>query len=329
MAFDLGSDRRGDPVGEVKDGGRLHVLFLALNSFGCKPTEWCSSNREAFAPGSIWRSRRWHGWSCATGRRCTAFITSSTIAESWSGSAPSESSSSMARTRCRVGAPVLLSAHGSSPATVAAVEARACVLVLTRCAPAGGQGPPRRSGAAWAAAGHDVLYVGHHGHDEAIGALGVAPERTTLVSSAADLEGLRPSGRPVALLAQTTLAVSEWAAVLAGSRQRFGEVWTPKRDDICYATTNRQEALRAAASEADAVVVVGSASSANTAALVDLARAQGVATVLRVDGADDLPRDVHVGTLVLTAGAVRTRRRGNRGGGSPSAIVGGAGRHRH
>lgn len=192
------------------------------------------------------------------------------------------------------GAPLLLSAHGSAPE----VRERATVTVDAVCPLVT---KVHREIRTRAAAGDHVLYVGHPGHDEATGALGVAPAATTLVPSPADLPD--PDGRPVAVLAQTTLAVDDWQAVVEAARARYGEVWTAPRDDVCYATTNRQGALRAVAPGCDAVVVVGSASSANTAALARVASAAGVSVVLRVDGPDDLPPDLRVGTVAVTAGA--------------------------
>jgi 4-hydroxy-3-methylbut-2-enyl diphosphate reductase len=151
--------------------------------------------------------------------------------------------------------------------------------------------------------GFDVLYVGHPGHDEAVGAMGVAPEHTTLVDGPDAVTRLRLTERPVAVLAQTTLAVEEWEAVVAAARRQFGAVWTPRRDDICFATTNRQSALRSVAGDVDAVIVVGSASSANTSALVRVARSAGVENVERVDGADELVGSRQFGTVAVTAGA--------------------------
>ena len=147
------------------------------------------------------------------------------------------------------------------------------------------------------------MYVGHDGHDESSGALGVAPDRARLVTGIADVDRLPRTGRPVAVLAQTTLAVDEWTAVAVAARRRFGNVWTARREDICYATSNRQRALRDVAGAVDAVIVVGSASSANTAALVRVARRAGVAPVLRLDGACELPDTGRIATVAVTAGA--------------------------
>lgn len=191
------------------------------------------------------------------------------------------------------GAPLLLSAHGSAPS----VHERAVVTVDAVCPLVSKVHRELRSRAG---AGDSIVYVGHDGHDEAVGAMGVAPDHTTLVTSPADLP--EPDGRRVAVLAQTTLAVDEWAAVVDAARHRYEDVWTPSRSDICFATTNRQSALREVAEEVDAVVVVGSAGSANTGALVRVARDAGVPTVVRVDDADELPPGTF-GTVALTAGA--------------------------
>ena len=196
--------------------------------------------------------------------------------------------------------PVLLSAHGTAPGALAVAAARASVLVDSACPLVT---KVHHELAARARDGYDIVYVGHDGHDESSGALGVAPDRTRLVSGVADVDRLPRTGRPVAVLAQTTLAVDEWTAVVVASRRRFGSVWTARREDICYATSNRQVALRDVAGAVDAVIVVGSASSANTAALVRVARRAGAARVLRVDGARELPDSGAFGTVAVTAGA--------------------------
>ena len=192
------------------------------------------------------------------------------------------------------GAALLLSAHGSAPEVAgspAVTVDAVCPLVAK----------VHHELRARAAAGQHVVYVGHAGHDEAEAAMAIAPSLSTLVHDPADLPDL--GGAPVALLAQTTLAVGEWQAVRDAAAERYGDVWTPARDDVCYATTNRQAAVRAVAPHCDAVVVVGSASSSNTAALAAAATDAGCPLVLRVDGGDDLPADLHVRTVAVTAGA--------------------------
>jgi 4-hydroxy-3-methylbut-2-en-1-yl diphosphate reductase len=198
------------------------------------------------------------------------------------------------------GVPALLSAHGSAPGALAVAAAGASVLVDSACPLVT---KVHHELAARARDGYEIVYVGHDGHDESTGALAVAPDRTRLVTAVADVDRLPRTGRPVAVLAQTTMAVDEWAAVVAAARQRFGNVWTARREDICYATSNRQAALRDVAGDVDAVVVVGSASSANTTALVRVARRAGATRVLRVDGADELPTGGVVATVAVTAGA--------------------------
>jgi 4-hydroxy-3-methylbut-2-enyl diphosphate reductase len=198
------------------------------------------------------------------------------------------------------GATALLSAHGSSPAARAEAAARGSVVIDTAC-PLVTKVHHELAGRV--RAGYEVLYVGHPGHDEALGALGVAPAHTTLVHEPRVVADLPHSDRPVAVLAQTTLAVEEWEAVVTAARQRFGTVWTPRRDDICFATTNRQTALRTVATDVDAVIVVGSASSANTRALVGVARGAGARHVERVDAASELLSTRRFGTVAVTAGA--------------------------
>ena len=107
---------------------------------------------------------------------------------------------------------------------------------------------------------------------------------------------------PVALLAQTTLSHRDWAGVAAATRGKYPDLWAPGRSDLCFATTNRQSALMAMAPQCDAIVVIGSANSSNTRALEKLAIAAGCPQVFRVNGAEELPGDLH-GTVGVTAGA--------------------------
>jgi 4-hydroxy-3-methylbut-2-enyl diphosphate reductase len=156
--------------------------------------------------------------------------------------------------------------------------------------------------------GFTVLYVGHAGHDEAVGTLAVAPGAIRLVdgdTALDDVIGDIDHDAPVAMLAQTTLAHNEWTGLLDKTRERFPELWTASRNDLCFATTNRQSALTAIASRADAVVVIGSANSSNTLALAKVAADGGCPTVLRVDGPDELHLDDLGGARVVgvTAGA--------------------------
>jgi 4-hydroxy-3-methylbut-2-enyl diphosphate reductase len=150
-----------------------------------------------------------------------------------------------------------------------------------------------------------VLYVGHSGHEEAVGTMAVAPQSVHLIEHESDLDALddlRSAGTPVALLAQTTLSHDEWSGLREAAQARFPDLWMPNRGDLCFATTNRQAALKAIAHRSDTVIVVGSANSSNTVALEKVARASGCARVVRVDRVDEVPDDL-AGTVGITAGA--------------------------
>ncbi len=203
------------------------------------------------------------------------------------------------------GAPVMLSAHGSAPDVVEASRQNNRYVVNAVCPLVT---KVHHEAKVRARKGFTILYVGHAGHDEAVGTLAVAPESMRLVERDADLDAAAASvGDPtrVAVLAQTTLAQNEWAGVVERTRARFPEVWTASRNDLCFATTNRQDALIDIARRADAVVVIGSANSSNTIALTKVAREAGCPIVRRVDGPDELDagaiRDAR--TVGVTAGA--------------------------
>lgn len=186
------------------------------------------------------------------------------------------------------GAPLMLSAHGSAPEIVTAAQAKDRFVVNAVCPLVT---KVHHEAKVRAEKGYTILYVGHAGHDEAVGTLAVAPDSIRLVEHDHDLDdALATVGDPtkVALLAQTTLALHDWEGVASEARGRFPELWTATRNDLCFATTNRQSALTAIAVRADAVVVIGSANSSNTIALAKVAAAAGCANVLRVDGPDEL-----------------------------------------
>jgi 4-hydroxy-3-methylbut-2-enyl diphosphate reductase len=197
------------------------------------------------------------------------------------------------------GAPLMLSAHGSAPEVVEAARANGGVVVNAVCPLVT---KVHHEVKVRANKGYTVLYVGHHGHDEAVGTMAVAPTAVRLVESESDVKELESPDGPVAFLAQTTLALDDWKGVLAAAEQRFPELWVPGRSDLCFATTNRQSALKAIAGRSDAVVVVGSANSSNTVALERTARSAGCSRVLRINGPDELPDDLG-GVVGLTAGA--------------------------
>ncbi len=197
------------------------------------------------------------------------------------------------------GAPLMLSAHGSAP-EVEAAAAQAGRTVVNAVCPLVTK--VHHELKVRAGKGFTVVYVGHAGHEEAIGTMAVAPDAVRLVESVADVERLGDLATPVALLAQTTLPHDEWAGIAEATRARFPALWMPGRSDLCYATTNRQAALRALAGRCDAVVVIGSANSSNTVSLTHVAAAAGCARVVRVNAAHELPDDLF-GIVGVTAGA--------------------------
>jgi 4-hydroxy-3-methylbut-2-en-1-yl diphosphate reductase len=197
------------------------------------------------------------------------------------------------------GAPVMLSAHGSAPEVVAAARASGGVVVDAVCPLVT---KVHHEVKVRAGKGYTVVYVGHEGHDEAVGTMAVAPDSSRLVESAEDVAHLPADGRPVALLAQTTLSHDDWSGVKDAVAARFPDMWMPGRSDLCFATTNRQSALKAIAPRSDAMIVIGSANSSNTLALERVAGAAGCARVHRVNGADEVPDDL-AGVVGVTAGA--------------------------
>ncbi len=202
------------------------------------------------------------------------------------------------------GAPVMLSAHGSAPEVVAAAAGRAAVTVDAVCPLVTKVHHEVRKRAA---DGFDIIYVGHEGHDEAVGTLAEAPAATTLIDpSRGDGLGGFAAADPskVALVAQTTLGMYEWEGVLAEAQRRYPELWTARRSDLCYATTNRQTAVQELAKRCDLLLVIGSANSSNTNALERVARLSGV-EAHRVEGPDDIdPAWLEQARVVgVTAGA--------------------------
>jgi 4-hydroxy-3-methylbut-2-enyl diphosphate reductase len=197
------------------------------------------------------------------------------------------------------GRPIMLSAHGSAPEVVAAAEARGGYVVDAVCPLVT---KVHHEVKVRAGKGYQIVYVGHEGHEEAVGTMAVAPDAIHRVESVAEVEALPPFEQPVALLAQTTLSHRDWADVLDATRTRFPDMWVPGRSDLCFATTNRQSALMEIAPRCDALIVIGSANSSNTRALESLARAAGCPRVHRVNGVEEVPDDLH-GIVGVTAGA--------------------------
>lgn len=197
------------------------------------------------------------------------------------------------------GRPVMLSAHGSAPEVVQAARDRGGFVVDAVCplVTKVHHEVKVRSGK-----GYSIVYVGHEGHEEAVGTMAVAPDAVHRVESIDEVQALPTFETPVALLAQTTLSHRDWADVAEATKERFPDVWMPGRSDLCFATTNRQSALMHIAERCDAVVVIGSSNSSNTVALEKLARGAGCPRVYRVNDPDELPDDL-TGTVGVTAGA--------------------------
>jgi 4-hydroxy-3-methylbut-2-en-1-yl diphosphate reductase len=200
------------------------------------------------------------------------------------------------------GATVVFSAHGVSPAVRHEADRRGLDVVDATCPLVTKVHAEARR---YAARGDTVVLIGHAGHEEVEGTMGEAFEQTVLVETVEDVAALQVDdpGR-VSYLTQTTLAVDETTAVLDALRNKFTGLKGPESADICYATTNRQEALAAIADEADLVLVVGSTNSSNSKRLVELAEKRGTPAYL-IDDAGGIRGEWLDGVQVvgLTAGA--------------------------
>ena len=197
------------------------------------------------------------------------------------------------------GAPLMLSAHGSPPDVVELARSSGGVVIDAVCPLVT---KVHHELKVRARKGYTVLYVGHEGHEEAVGTMAVAPESVHLIESTSDIDQLVGQPGPFALLSQTTLSLDEWQDLREYALLKFPELWMPNRSDLCFATTNRQAALREIAHRADAVIVIGSANSSNTVALTKVAESAGCSRVLRVNTALELPDDLE-GVVAVTAGA--------------------------
>ena len=157
----------------------------------------------------------------------------------------------------------------------------------------------------YAREGYTIILIGHEGHDEVIGTMGEAPEAMILVEDVEDVDrlDLGPNEK-VAYLTQTTLSVDDANRIIARLRERFPKLVNPPKEDICYATQNRQDAVRRLANGADVCLVLGSQNSSNSQRLCELARDEGVKAYL-IDGPDDIDSSWFTGneTVLITAGA--------------------------
>ncbi|MEI6036571.1 MAG: 4-hydroxy-3-methylbut-2-enyl diphosphate reductase [Planctomycetota bacterium] len=157
----------------------------------------------------------------------------------------------------------------------------------------------------YAKAGYRIVLIGHEGHDEVIGTMGQAPDAFTLVDNTEEVDSLTfHFTDKLAYLTQTTLSVDDASRIIARLKERFPHIVGPPKDDICYATQNRQEAVRLLSADADLVIVLGSRNSSNSQRLAELACERGIPSHL-IDGAGEIDPAWFAGdeTVVITAGA--------------------------
>ncbi|MCP3730154.1 4-hydroxy-3-methylbut-2-enyl diphosphate reductase [Sphingomonas sp. MG17] len=201
------------------------------------------------------------------------------------------------------GLPVVFSAHGVPKSVPAAAQDRGLAYLDATCPLVS---KVHRQAERLVAAGRHILFIGHKGHPEVIGTFGQVPEGDmTLIETEADAEAIEVADPAnLAFLTQTTLSVDDTASILNILQRRFPEIVAPKADDICYATSNRQAAVRAIAQSCDLVLVIGAPNSSNSLRLVEVAEREGTTAKL-IQRADDLDFDWlwGVGTLGITAGA--------------------------
>lgn len=197
------------------------------------------------------------------------------------------------------GGRIVFSAHGVAPEVVEEARRRRLRVIDATCPLVTKVHLETRKAAK---EGYDILLVGHRGHDEVVGTLGEAPDRTTVVDSADEVVGLPERTRPVFVVTQTTLSLDDTAQVIDAIRAQYPSAQV--RNDICYATTNRQLAVRTLTERSDLVLVVGSSNSSNSVRLREVAASLGK-PAYRVDGIEEIDPAWYegVGIVGLTAGA--------------------------
>ena len=200
------------------------------------------------------------------------------------------------------GSNLLFSAHGVSPEIRQVAKAKRLNAIDATCPLVT---KVHLEAIKFAREGYTIFLIGHEGHDEVLGTMGEAPEAMILVETVDDVDSLQVADdAKVAYLTQTTLSVDDANRIIDRLRQRFPQLHNPPKDDICYATQNRQEAVRKLAPEANVCVVLGSQNSSNSQRLKEIGAELGIASHL-IDGPDDIqldwfsPEDV----VLVTAGA--------------------------
>jgi 4-hydroxy-3-methylbut-2-en-1-yl diphosphate reductase len=194
------------------------------------------------------------------------------------------------------GAVCVFSAHGVAPSVREGAQARGLHTIDATCPLVT---KVHREAVRFAQDGYTIVLVGHDGHEEVEGTMGEAPERIVLVQSEQDVEELHVEDpERVAYITQTTLAVDETSSILARLRERFPKIVGPRTDDICYATTNRQAAVKQMADRCDLLLVIGSRNSSNSVRLVEVARDCGADAHL-IDRADEIREEWLDGARVV------------------------------
>ena len=200
------------------------------------------------------------------------------------------------------GVHLLYSAHGVSPEIRLTAAQRRLKTVDATCPLVT---KVHKEAIRYAKAGYTIMLIGHAGHDEVVGTMGEAPDSILLVRTPEDVNRLEiPESSKLAYLTQTTLSVDDARQIIDRLRRRFPDIVGPPKEDICYATQNRQEAVRMLSRQADVVLVVGSGNSSNSLRLAELARSTGVPAYL-VDGPSEIDLDWFSGqeTVAISAGA--------------------------
>jgi 4-hydroxy-3-methylbut-2-enyl diphosphate reductase len=200
------------------------------------------------------------------------------------------------------GETVVFSAHGVAPSVHVNAELRKLNTIDATCPLVTKVHVQAKR---YAAGGYTVLLIGHAGHEEVVGTMGEAPESIVLVESVDDVARLSfPAGARLAYVTQTTLSVDETGEIITALRKRYPDIHAPKKEDICYATSNRQWAVKEMLNEIQLLLVIGSRNSSNSNRLVEVARANGVASHLIDDETEiDDAWVENVETVGVTSGA--------------------------
>src|SRR6201999_969880 len=194
------------------------------------------------------------------------------------------------------GAVCVFSAHGVAPSVREGAVERGLETIDATCPLVT---KVHREAVRFAGEGYTIVLVGHAGHEEVEGTMGEAPDHIVLVETEDDVDALEVADpEKIAYISQTTLSVDETRSIIARLRERFPHITGPRTDDICYATTNRQAAVKQMAEHCDLVLVIGSKNSSNSNRLVDVARDHGAASYL-IDGADQVQEEWLEGARVV------------------------------